>query len=534
MKVLRPLLLTGLGFASVVLSSAAQNEESAKSLQKMHRLFDILDAHYVDTYDAPRVTEEAIKAILKELDPHSSYLTAEELKIANENLQGSFEGVGITYNNDDDTLLVISTVDNGPADKAGICPGDRIIFVDDSVIAGIKITSARLSNLLRGKKGTTVVLKVLREGSPDTLSFRVRRDKIALESVTASYMIDSHTGYVKVVRFGAQTVEELKNAVKKLKKQGMTQLILDLRGNPGGYLQTAVDMCSEFLPKNELIVFTEGRESNRKDYFTKGEGIFSEGRLAVLIDENSASASEIVSGALQDLDRGIIVGRRSFGKGLVQNTFNFSDGSAARITTARYYTPSGRCIQRPYAEGKDKYYEELKRRMESGELQSADHIKIPDSLKFYTRAGRIVYGSGGIIPDVFVPADSLENDSLIKAMSRQNFFYRFAVKFVNQNRKDLVGKYPDFVIFRKEFFADEEVLSAFSSYFEAKEKRLDWQNLPPATLNYAKNQIKANIARVLWNDTEFTAILNETDPVVSAALKALESEKYSELVQQPR
>jgi carboxyl-terminal processing protease len=339
---------------------------------------------------------------------------------------------------------------------------------------------------------------------------------------------------VKVIRFGAQTVQEMKDAVKKLKKQGMTQLVLDLRGNPGGYLHTAVDMCSELLPKNEFIVFTEGKESKRKDYFTKGGGIFEEGRLAILIDENSASASEIVSGAVQDLDRGIVVGRRSFGKGLVQNTYNFSDGSAARITTARYYTPSGRCIQRPYKEGKDKYYDELKRRMESGELQSADHIKIPDSLKFYTKAGRIVYGSGGIIPDVFVAADSLENDSLIKVINRQNFFYRFAVKYANQNRKDLGKKYPDFDRFRRQFDVDESVLSAFASYLEAKDKPVDWQSLTPATLAYAKNQIKANIARVLWNNTEFTAILNENDPVVSAALEALESNKLSELVQQPR
>jgi carboxyl-terminal processing protease len=509
----------------------AQNEEDGESLQKLHRLFSILDDHYVDDYNSKKVTEEAIRAILKDLDPHSNYLTAEELQTSNENLQGSFEGVGITYNNDDDTLLVISTQENGPADKAGICPGDRIVFVDDSLIAGISINSARLSSLLRGKKGSTVILKVLRDERPDTLLFKVKRDKIPVESVTASYLIDEETGLVKITRFGAQTVDEMKEAIKKLKKAGMRQLILDLRGNPGGYLHVAVDMCSEFLDMEELVVFTEGKESRRREYFSKGKGVFDEGKLAVLIDENSASASEIVSGAVQDLDRGIIIGRRSYGKGLVQNTYPFSDGSAARITTARYHTPSGRCIQRPYNEGKDKYNEEIKRRMESGELQSADQIKIPDSLKFFTKSGRIVYGSGGIIPDVFVPADTLENDSLIKAINRQNLFYRFAIKYVNKHRKELSKRYPTSEIFKKEYAADESVIEAFSDYLKSKEKLIQWTDLSPAVKSYVMTRIKANMGRLLWDNELFIALLNEYDPAVTAAVRALKENKLDELVQ---
>jgi carboxyl-terminal processing protease len=517
---------------STSLALKAQDEESGESLQKLHRLFSILDEHYVDDYNTQKVTEEAIRAILKELDPHSNYLTAEELQTANENLSGSFEGVGITYNNDDDTLLIISTQNDGPADKAGICPGDRIVFVDDSLIAGIGISSARLSRLLRGKKGSTVVLKVLREERADTLVFKVKRDKIPVESVTASYLIDEETGLVKITRFGAQTAEDMKEAIKKLRKSGMRQLILDLRGNPGGYLHVAVDMCSEFFAREELVVFTEGKESRRKDYFSKGKGIFEEGKLAVLIDENSASASEIVSGAIQDLDRGIIIGRRSYGKGLVQNTYSFSDGSAARITTARYYTPSGRCIQRPYNEGKDKYNEELKRRMESGELLSAEQIKLPDSLKFYTKSGRIVYGSGGIIPDIFVAVDTLENDSLIKTMNRQNLFYRFAINYGNKHRKELGKKYPTPETFKKDIVADETIREAFSAYLKTKEKTMDWMTLTPVAKSYITNRIKANLGRILWDNEFFITLLNEEDPVIIAAMKALKENKPGEPVQQ--
>lgn len=524
-----PTLLFALFFGSS-LSLYAQTDAMGESLQKIHRLFTILESNYVDNYDSKKATEDAIKAILKELDPHSNYLDAEELKRANESLQGSFEGVGITYNNDEDTLLIVSVIEDGPADKAGICPGDRVMFVGDSLIAGININAARLSNLLRGKKGSEVVLRVLREDQPDTLTFKVKRDKIAIESVSSAYMVTDRVGYIKVLRFGAQTASELNDAIKKLKKQGMENLILDLRGNPGGYLHAAVEMCDELLPKNDLIVYTQGKESKRKDFYTKPGGIFETGKLAVLIDENSASASEIVSGAVQDLDRGLVIGRRSFGKGLVQNTYTFADGSAARITTARYYTPSGRCIQRPYTGGKDKYYEELKKRYERGELSSADSIVFPDSLKFKTKTGRIVYAAGGIMPDIFVPLDSLFTDSVVKVMNDKNLLYRFGVRFVQQNRKKLLKEYSSFESFRKNYHVDAATLEQFGLFCVEKGTDIKPTALNQDVRNYAEIMLKANIARIIWNTNEYTAILNERDPVMKAALLAFEKDKMAELL----
>jgi len=517
-------------FSIISIPSKAQSDDLGESMQKLHKLFTMLQTNYVDNYDTKKSTETAIKAILKDLDPHSNYLTADELKNSNEPLQGSFEGVGISYNNDDDTLIIVSTIQDGPADRAGVCPGDKVIYVGDSLVAGIDITAIRISNLLRGKKGSDVTLRLLREDVKDTLTYKIRRDKIPIESVTSTYMVNSEIGYVKVIRFGSQTVADLKAALKKLKKQGMEYLILDLRGNPGGYLHAAVEMVDEFVSKDELIVYTEGKESKRKNYFTKNGGIFEDGRLAVLIDEGSASASEIVSGAVQDLDRGVIVGRRSFGKGLVQNTYYFTDGSAARITTARYYTPTGRSIQRPYNEGKDKYYEELKKRFERGELTTLDSIHLPDSLKFNTKNGRTVYGGGGIMPDIFVPLDSLSKDSIVEVMNKKNLLYRFAVRYTNRNRKDLIQNFPSFDKFRNAFNPSRELLDQFSRFCVEKGQPIIWSELNPNVLKYSEIMLKANIARLLWDDNEFMAISNERDPAFMAAVEALEKDKLKEMV----
>lgn len=522
------LLLLSVSFSNTAKAQSPNN--LGESLQKIHQLFSILETNYVDKYDAKKATEDAIKAVLKELDPHSNYLTAEEVKNSNEPLQGSFEGVGIAYNNDDDTLIVVSTIEDGPADRSGVCPGDKVIYVGDTLIAGVNISAGRISNLLRGKKGSEVFLRVVREDVKDTLTFKIRRDRIPIESVTAHYMVTPEIGYVKVIRFGAKTVDDMKNALKKLKKQGMQHLILDLRGNPGGYLHAAVEMADEFISKDQLIVYTEGRESKRKDYFTKNGGIFEDGRLAVLIDEGSASASEIVSGAVQDLDRGIVIGRRSFGKGLVQNTYYFQDGSAARITTARYYTPAGRSIQRPYNQGKDKYYEELKKRFERGELTTLDSIHLPDSLKYTTKSGRTVYGGGGIMPDIFVPLDSLSTDSVVEKLNDKNLIYRFAVRYTNHNRKDLIRQFPSFEQFRKSFNAGPELLDLFSQFCIEKGQPLVWAHLNPNILRYSEIMIKANIARLLWDNNEFMAVANERDPAFQAAVDALEKDKLKEMV----
>lgn len=505
-------------------------DDIATSLQKLNRLFSTLDAHYVDGYNSKKATEDAIRAILKELDPHSNYLTAEELKVSNENLQGSFEGVGITYDNDSDTLLIISTIDNGPADRAGICPGDKIIYVGDSLIAGISISSDRISKLLRGKKGSEVIIKVLREDENDLVTFALKRDKIPIESVTASYMINAEIGYIKVVRFGSQTVADLKDRIKKLKKQGMQHLILDLRGNPGGYLHAAVEMVDEFIGKDELVLYTQGKESKRKDYFTKGGGSFEDGRLAVLIDEGSASASEIVSGAIQDLDRGIVIGRRSFGKGLVQNTYPLGDGSVARITTARYYTPTGRSIQRPYNQGKDKYYEDLKKRFERGELTSSDNIHLPDSLKYLTKGGRTVYGGGGIMPDIFVPMDSLSKDSLVKKLHEKNIFYRYAVRYISKHRKEFVRNYGTPEIFRKNFVMDNNIFGEFAMFCNEKGFQADLSNMNMDILKYTDTLIKAYIADIVWDQSAYIAIYNERDQTIKIAIEAIEKDKLKEMV----
>lgn len=522
------LFLFLLSISSIFVS--AQSDELNTSMRKMHKLFSILESNYVDSYDNKKATEDAIKAILKELDPHSNYLTADELKNSNEPLQGSFEGVGITYNNDDDTLLIISTIENGPADKAGVCPGDRVIYVGDSLISGINISAGRISNLLRGKKGTEVLLKLIREDEKDTLVFKIRRDRVPIESVTSYYMATPEIGYVKVIRFGAKTVDEMQSAIKKLKKQGMQYLVLDLRGNPGGYLHAAVEMLDEFLPKDELVLYTQGKQARRKDYFTRNGGIFEEGRLAVLIDEGSASASEIVSGAVQDLDRGIVVGRRSFGKGLVQNTYYFEDGSAARITTARYYTPAGRNIQRPYTEGKDKYYEELKKRFERGELTSLDSIHLPDSLKFQTKSGRTVYGGGGIMPDIFVPLDSMNTDSTIKALHKANLFYRFAVRYTKTRRKELSKTFPNGEEFRKLFNPSNVLIEEFADFCVEKGESIVWKDISTEIVRYCETMIKANIGKIIWNDNTFMAIYNERDPAFLSAIDALQKDKLKDMV----
>lgn len=502
----------------------------ATSLEKLSRLFSILEDNYVDNYDSKKATEDAIKAILKELDPHSNYLTAEELKNSNESLQGSFEGIGVSYNNDDDTLIIISTINGGPADKAGVCVGDKVIFVGDSLISGIDISTDRISKLLRGKKGTEVTLKVLREDVSEMVVFTLKRDKIPIESVTSAYMVNPEIGYVKVIRFGAQTVGDLKDKIKKLKKEGMQYLVLDLRGNPGGYLHAAVEMVDEFIDKDELVLYTEGNGAKRKDYYTKNGGVFEDGRLAVLIDEGSASASEIVSGAVQDLDRGIVIGRRSFGKGLVQNTYYFADGSAARITTARYYTPTGRSIQRPYNQGKDKYYEDLKKRFDRGELTSSDSIHLPDSLKFLTKGGRTVYGGGGIMPDIFVPLDSLAKDTLVKKLNEKNLFYRYCIRYTNANRKDLMRTYGTSEEFRKSFTVGKNLVDEFAKFSTEKGVPVDVNSISTNIYKYTEAQLKANIAYIIWDDNAYTSVINERDPAFLMAIEALEKDKLKEMV----
>ena len=387
--------------------SAVSQEKVQQNQQKFGRLLRLIDSYYVDSTNIDELTEKAIVNVLSELDPHSVYMSKDEVEKMNEPLVGNFEGIGISFNIFKDTLLVTTTISGGPSEKVGLLAGDRIVEVDNKNIAGIGLKNSDVFKLLRGDKGTTVNLKVFRKNYPELLDFTIVRDKIPIYSLDASFMLNDNTGLIKLNNFSATTTEEFVTAIKDLKKQKMQNLILDLRGNGGGYLNKAIEISEQFLKNQDLVVFTSGLNEPRKDYLASTAGEFKDGKLVVLVDENSASASEIVAGAIQDWDRGIILGRRSFGKGLVQKPYYLTDGSMVRLTIAHYYTPSGRCIQKPYDEGIKEYRKDYEKRLTSGEMYNADSIVFSDSLKYKTLLnGRTVYGGGGIMPDIFVPVDT--------------------------------------------------------------------------------------------------------------------------------
>ena len=414
---------------------------------------------YVDSVDENRLVEEAIIKMLAQLDPHSTYNNAEEVKKMNEPLQGNFEGIGVQFQMIEDTLLVVQPVSNGPSEKVGILAGDRIIAVNDSAIAGVKMSTEDIMSRLRGEKGSEVKLTIVRRGVNEPLFFTVKRDKIPILSLDAAYMIQPRTGYIRINRFGATTAEEFLKALKELQKKGMKDLILDLQGNGGGYLNAAIDLANEFLQQKDLIVYTEGRAARRSNFHAKGNGKFKDGRLVVLVDEYSASASEIVTGAIQDWDRGVVVGRRTFGKGLVQRPIDLPDGSMIRLTIARYYTPSGRSIQKPYDSTVD-YNKDLIERFNHGELMNSDSIHFPDSLKVQTKKlGRTVYGGGGIMPDYFVPIDTTLYTDYHRNLVAKGAVIKFTMQFIEGHRKELKNKYKKFESFDEKFVVDDDMLA---------------------------------------------------------------------------
>ncbi|MGQ3015123.1 MAG: S41 family peptidase [Flavobacteriales bacterium] len=517
--------------ASVLGIQAQSSKEFADQQSKIDRLYQLLEKSYTTDIDLQKVTEAAIKASLKELDPHSYYLTADEIKQSNESLQGGFDGIGISYILESDTLVVTSLVKDGPAEKAGILPGDKLIQVDDSLVCGSDEKTRKISQLLRGKKGTRVITQFVREGE-GTRTFEMDRDKIPVYTVPSWYMVNDEIGYVKIVRFGAETGKDFREALKKLKKQGMKKLIVDLQDNSGGYLNTAVDLCDEFLDKEKLIVFTEGKNSPRKDFFAKAGGIFEEGELVVLVNENSASASEILSGAMQDHDRAVLVGRRTYGKGLVQNTFYFSDGSAIRLTTARYFTPSGRCIQKPYDEGTEKYFETLRNRMDSGELTSADSIKMQKELQYATGNKRLVFAAGGVMPDIFVPRDTLEKDSTLRSLNRKNVLYRHCVQYTNAHRRELMKHYEySFANFLKDFALPEGYTASLENFSKKLDVPFSFGALNSRQANYVVHFTKANMARMLWDNNEYQQCLNEEDESVKKAIELLTLNKTAVILE---
>ena len=500
---------------------------------KIDRTLQLIQSLYVDDVDAQNLTEAAIRGMLKELDPHSTYLNKEEVKAMNEPLQGNFEGIGISFNMMTDTLYVMEVISGGPSQKVGIMPGDKIIFVNDTLIAGVKKNNQDVVSMLRGTKGTEVNVKVLRRGVPELMPFRIIRDKIPITSIDASYLVTDDIGYIRLSRFGIASGEEFRKAEQELKVQGMKHLILDLTDNGGGILQTANDIADEFLGEGKLIVYTEGKNQPRYTMNATGSDELSGGKLVVLINEASASASEILAGAIQDWDRGVVVGRRSFGKGLVQRQLPLPDGTMIRLTVARYYTPTGRSIQKPYENGdQDAYNQDFVNRYMHGELFQADSIHFPDSLKYTTLVNkRTVYGGGGIMPDYFVPVDTTGGTRLHARMNGLNVIGRVAIAEVDNRRQELLQKYPDINKFNAGFQITEAMTPKLMRL--AADEKIEWNDDQFATsrpLIFA--QIKALMARDLYDSSAFFRIINEENDIFMEGLKIISDDKrYQELLQ---
>ena len=479
---------------------------------------------YVDQVDEEKMVEDAIRGMLEKLDPHSSYSTAKEAKALTEPLNGNFEGIGVQFNMIDDTLLVIQPVTNGPSEKVGIVGGDRIVTVNDTAIAGVKMGRDEIMKRLRGPKGTKVKLGIVRRGVNKPLYFTVTRDKIPVHSLQAAYMIRPGVGYVRIDNFSATTYDEFMEAMKKFEQQQMHTLLIDLQDNGGGYLQTAVTMANEFLQRSDLIVYTEGRSSPKREYKADGRGRLKNVKVYVLVNEFSASASEILSGALQDQDRGTIIGRRSFGKGLVQRPIEFDDGSLIRLTIAHYFTPSGRCIQKPYKKGDLKEYEQdFEYRLKHGELTNPDSIHFADSLKYETlRLHRTVYGGGGIMPDVFVPLDTTKYTRFHRKLAAKNLIVNTNLKYIDKERKALKRQYKAFDDFRNDYQIPYHVVEEILS--EAKKQGLEPKDDDELqrTLAYLCPQLKALVARDLWDMSEYYQIINEHNDIVMRAVQMIE------------
>lgn len=492
---------------------------------KFNTLMQLINYYYVEDVDQPKLTEEAIVAVLKELDPHSVYISKEDVQKTNEPLVGNFEGVGIQFQIYKDTILVISPVPGGPSEKLGIMAGDKIIKINNEEAFGKKVTTQFVLDHLRGPKGSKVDVAIFRKGRKELLEYSITRDKIPLNSIDASYMLTTEIGYIKLSRFAATSTDEFIDAAAQLKKQGMKNLIFDLRGNSGGYLNIAFDLADQFLPSGKLVVYTKGVRTSKEEYIATSNGTFETGKLVVLIDEGSASASEIVSGAVQDWDRGLILGRRSFGKGLVQRPYMLPDSSMVRITTARYYTPSGRCIQKPYADGDEDYRDDFLKRLNHGELYHADSIKFPDSLRYFTNNRRVVYGGGGVMPDYFIPLDTTFASGYYTDIFRKGLLNEFTVQYIEANRKDLMKAYPDVKTFKAGFTNDEKLLNEFVAFAETKQVPRNDKDLQ-ASGTQIKSVLKGLIARNLFNMNAYFEITGANDDELLKAVEVINNTEY--------
>lgn len=480
---------------------------------KLNRLIDYIDHEYVDEINTDSIVDVTVNNILSKLDPHSVYIPKKDMEKITESMQGDFVGIGVSFYMYNDTLSIISPLEGGPSIKAGIKPGDRILYADGDTLFGKGLKSEAIIDQLKGPANTPVKLKIYRRNKASLLNFNIKRAKVPIKSVDAYYMLTDKLGYIKINRFAETTYKEFKTALKKLQKEGITQLVLDLRDNPGGYLNVAERIADEFLKKNKLILFTKGKKGNiEKTYATK-KGDFEDGEVFVLINEKSASASEVIAGALQDNDKGTIIGRRSFGKGLVQREMDLPDGSAVRLTVSRYYTPTGRSIQRSYENGTRDYYDEYYERYRNGELESADNIKVADSLKFKTPKGKTVYGGGGIIPDVFIPlTSSIEEELLTANVLESGFMGFFIFEHLDEDRTQYNQYTP------KQFFngveIDEALVREFIAYSAEEKIKLDYSKYQ----NQIKKYIKATIAYQLYNSNAYEKIVNNDDPMIQKAI----------------
>ena len=506
-------------------------EAVQKNQMKFGRLLRLIDGFYVDSANVDELTEKAIVHMLSELDPHSVYVSKEEVDKMNEPLVGNFEGIGISFNIFKDTLLITTIIPGGPSEKVGLRAGDRILQVDGKNIAGTGMKNSDVVNLIRGEKGTTVAITVLRRNAGELLDFSIVRDKIPIHSLDASFMLDNETGYIRLNKFSATTTDEFTAAMNDLKGQNLKNLILDLRGNGGGYLKTAVEIADQFLENNRVIVYTEGLHDSKKEYKASAKGIFKNGNLIILVDEASASASEIVSGAVQDWDRGLIIGRRSFGKGLVQKPYFLTDGSMVRLTTAHYYTPSGRNIQKPYDNGVESYKRDYLDRLSTGQLFSADSITLADSLKFKTLVnGRNVYAGGGVMPDIFIPMDTSVHYQYFNRLRRNNIVYNYVLDYVDHHRSDIKQQYPVFSKFDENFQVSNEMIEEIVAQGEEEGIKKDEKSLS-FTLNTIKREIKALIARDVYTSNDFYKIFYRDDEAILKAMEVLKNnEAYRNLL----
>ena len=505
----------------------AMTQEDVNNLNKFERAFASILNLYVDQTNNTQIIEDAIKGILEKLDPHSAYTNAEDTRKMNEPLEANFDGIGIHFNMLLDTLYIVQVFPGGPSEKVGLMAGDRIVKVDDILIAGVQMSNNDIIKLIRGKKGTSVNIKVKRDDKPDLLEFIIIRDNLPVNSIDAAFMADATTGYIRLSRFAATSMKEFYESFTKLQEQGMKNLILDLQENGGGYLHIGYILANQFLDKGKMIVYMQGDKLGRQDIVSTEDGIFTEGKLAILVNENSASASEILAGAIQDWDRGVIVGRRSFGKGLVQRAIDFPDSSMIRLTVARYYTPSGRNIQRPYEKGNlQAYRHEVVDRFNKGELTSADSIHFPDSLKYSTLVcKRTVYGGGGIMPDFFVPLDTSRNTDYHYSLNRYGLINRFSMSYLDQNRKELSQKYPNINIFKDSFRVNEDMLEkllvlAEEAKIEFKEEQYN------KSKDYIALQLKANIARDLFDISAYFQIINDRNDSYLQALQIINDDQH--------